>query len=205
MEITTIPRAAVKSALDALRLPLSTLERISGQGDNELWPPALFFQDFEANAKQFAGSVLRDQTLVEEGRLQGVKVNELRRSLDLRLKAEATREAADAKLTEERAAAERERQQVAQQTRQRETEIARRKREAEQAAKAEAREAAEAVAKVDQAREERVAAVERDARLTTADAEAAALAKERMAVASAERVAKLAETVETKKAQRKRS
>ncbi|MEY2399635.1 MAG: hypothetical protein QOJ00_2809 [Actinomycetota bacterium] len=205
MQITTIPRVAVKSALDALRLPLSTIERISGQSENEAWPPALIFEDFQANAKQFAGGLLRDQTLVEEGRIQSVKVNELRRSLDLRVKAEQTREQADAQFAQQREAAERERQQAEKQAREREAAVARRKREAEQKVQAETQRKAEAVAKADRAREDRVAAVERNARLNVADAQTTALAKEKKAVASVEKVVQLADAVETKKAQRKSS
>jgi len=203
MQITTIPRVAVKSALDALRIPLSTIERLSGQAENQAWPPALMFEEFQATAKQFAGSVLRDQTLVDEGRTQIAKVGELRRSLELELKAEAKRETADAKLSAQREAAERERESVERETREREAEIARMKREAEANVKAEAKRAAETVAKVDEARQERVAATDRAARLANADAESKALTTQKKAVASIDKVGALADAVETKKAQRK--
>ncbi len=203
MEITTLPRTAVKSALDALRLPLATIEKFAGQAENEAWPPALMFEEFEANAKQFVGGILRDQTLVEEGRIQRVKVSELRRSLELEVKAEATREQADAKLAQQHEAAERARLQAEKDAREREAEIARNKREAEVRVKAEAQRAAETVAKVEQAREERVAAADRAARLAKADAETKAIAKQKKAIASIDKVATLADAVETKKAQRK--
>lgn len=203
MSITTIPRTAVKNALDALRLPLSTIERLSGQSENEAWAPALMFEEFQASAKQFAGSVLRDRTLVEEGRIQGVKVSELRRSLELEVKAEAAREQADAKLQQQHDAAERERQRVEEEARKREADIARNKREAAARVKAEAQRAAETVAKVEEAREERIAATDRAARLANADAETKAIAKQKKAVSSIDKVATLADAVETKKAQRK--
>ncbi|MBA2608462.1 MAG: hypothetical protein H0U92_05965 [Actinobacteria bacterium] len=203
MQITTIPRTAVKSALDAMRLPLSTIERLTGQAENQAWPPALMFEEFQASAKQFAGSVLRDETLVEEGRLQSVKVSELRRSFDLDLKAEATREQADAKLARKHESAEGERQQAEQQAREREAKIARLKRDTEARVKADAKRAAETVAKAEKIREDRLAAADRAARLANADAESTALAKQKKAVASISKVTTLADAVETKKAKRK--
>ncbi len=203
MQITTIPRTAVKSALDAMRLPLSTIERLTGQAENQAWPPALMFEEFQASAKQFAGSVLRDETLVEEGRLQSVKVGELRRSFELDLKAEATREQADAQLARKHESAERERQQAEQQAREREAEIARLKRNTEARVKADAKRAAETVAKAEKIREDQLAAADRVTRLGNADAESAALAKQKKAVASISKVTTLADAVETKKAKRK--
>ena len=205
MQIKTIPRVAVKSALDAMRVPLTTVERLSGQQKNQAWPPALLFEGFEANAKQVAGAVLRDQELVEEGRIQNVKLSELRRAAELKVKAEQTREQAEAELNQQHEAAERQREQAEQQARQREEQIEQRKREEQQRVEREAREAAEAVAKADKAREERVAATERRARLASADAETTALTKQKKAVESVEKVVQIADAVETKKAQRKSS
>ncbi len=203
MQITTIPRTAVKNALDAIRLPLSTIGRLTGQADNQTWPPALMFEEFQASAKQFAGSVLRDQTLVEEGRIQSVKVSELRRSLELDLKAEATREQADVELAQQHEAIGRERQQVDQQAREREANVAQLKRETSAGVKAEAKRAAETVAKAEKIRQDQLAAADRAARLANADAESAALAKQKKAVASISKVTTLADAVETTKAKRK--
>ncbi|MEY2473235.1 MAG: hypothetical protein QOK28_2564 [Actinomycetota bacterium] len=205
MQITAIPRNAVKGALDVMRLPLSTVERLSGQSANEAWPPALMFEEFQAEAKKFAGSMLRDETLVEEGRLQSVKVTELRRSLELKTKAEAVREQADAELTQKQKAAERERQQAAQQASEREAAIARDERAAKQRVQTETKRAADSVAKADAAREEAIAAADREARRVKADAEAAALAKQQRAVVSIDTATTLADAVEKKKAQRKRN
>ena len=203
MGLKTIQRTAVKSALDAIRVPLSTVERLTGQSKNEAWPPALMFEGFQAGAKEFAGALLRDEELLSEGRLQRTKVSELRRAAELKVQAEQTREQADAQLAQQHEAAEREREAAETQAREREAAIAKRKREAEAKAEADAQRQAQEVAKADKAREERAAAVERKARLASAEAESAALAKERKAVASVENVANLADAVEAKKAQRK--
>jgi hypothetical protein len=205
MQITAIPRNAVKGALDAMRIPLSTIERLSGKSANEAWPPALAFEEFQAEAKKFAGSMLRDETLVEEGRLQAVKVTERRRSLELKAKAEGVREQADSEFTQKQKAAEDERQRAEKEASEREAAIARDKRAAEERVRADQKRAAESVAKVDAAREEAIAAAEREARRVKADAEAAALAKQQQTVVSIETAGTLSDAVEKKKAQRKRN
>lgn len=205
MSLTAIPRTAVKSALDAMRLPLSTIERLSGQSANAAWPPALMFEEFEAEAKKFAGSLLRDASLVDEGRTQAAKVSELRRSLELKVQAEEVRARADTELTQKQEAAARERQRAEQEAAEREAAIAREKRAEEQRVEAETRKAAAAAAKADAARAERVAAADREARLTKANAESAALAKQKQAVAAIDTVEALGDAVEAKKAQRKRN
>ena len=205
MQLTTIPRTVVKVTLDGLRLPLTTAERIAGQAENPAWPPSVMFEGFEAGAKQFAGALLRDSDLVEEGRIQQAKVAELRRAVELEVKAEQTREQANAHLAAERERAERDRVQAEQQARQREQAIERDKRAAEQKVAAEAQRAEQAIDAVDRARQKKLAAEERNARLAKVEAESAALAKQRDAVASAEQVARLANAAEAKKAKRKSS
>lgn len=203
MQTTTIFRMAVKNTLWAMRLPLSTFERLSGQHENEAWPPALMFEGFEATAKQFAGAVLRDDTLLEEGRIQRAKLAELQRAAQLEAQAEAKRAQADQQLQQRLDAAERERARSEKQDEAREAAIERRKREDKAKVEADARRAEQAGAEVDKAREERVAKLDRQARLAAADAETAALTKQQQALAASERVVALADAVETKKAQRK--
>jgi uncharacterized protein YjbJ (UPF0337 family) len=204
-QITALPRTAVLTALDALRFPLTTVEKLSRQTENEAWPPALLFEEFQAGAKQFAGSLLRDQTLVEAGRVQGAKVVELRRSLELEVEAQQRRAEADEALTEKQHAAERERQRIEQTTREREADVERRAREAKAKAEAEADRAAQEAAQAEQARAERLAETERASRLAGAEVESEALAKQAKAVTSIETVAKLDKAVATKKAKRKNS
>jgi hypothetical protein len=186
-----------------MRLPLSTAERLAGQSKNVAWPPTMAYEAFEAGTKQMLGAFLRDESLVEEGRLQQAKLGELRRAAELEVKAEQTRAQADAELRTRQETADRQRTRVAQQTHQQEVAVEREKREAKQKADAEARRAEQTIAKVDEQREKQLEATERQARLVSVDAESKALRKERQAVASAEKVATLAAAVETKKAQRK--
>ncbi len=205
MQLTAIPRTLVKATLDGLRLPLSTIERVTGQTQNAAWPPAMVFEGFEAGTKQFVGALLRDDELVEEGRIQQAKISELRRAIELEVKADQKRAQADAELRQRRDQVARDRRLADEKAREREQAIEDEKREAQQKVDAQARRAEAVVAKVDQKRDERVAATERQTRLASVSAESDALAKQRKAVASADKVARLADAVETKKAQRKSS
>jgi hypothetical protein len=204
-QIATLPRVAFTGALDALRLPLSTVEKLSGQADNPAWPPAMLFADFQAGAKQFAGAFFGDRVLAQEGRLQSARVSELRRAIALDEEARATRQQAEATLTEERQAAERARQKVAADTRTREQAVAARTRAEEAKVAAEAEQARETVAKIDDNRAQRLAETERSTRLANADVETVALGKQKQALTSIEQVAQLDKAVEAKKRQRKKS
>ncbi|MDP1795373.1 MAG: hypothetical protein Q8K63_14640 [Acidimicrobiales bacterium] len=203
--LKTIPRTVVRTTLEGMRLPLATVERFAGQEANATWPPTLLFEDFESNALQFVGGVLRDNELIEQGRLQAAKLSELRRATELEAKAEMTREAADAKAEKDRAAAAQARARAEQDARDREANAKRRSEEAKAALEADAQLAEAQVDAVAERRARNVAANERTARLAAADAETKALTKQQVALASAEQVAKVGEKFEAKKRQRKSS
>jgi hypothetical protein len=205
MTLTQLPTTIVRITLDGIRLPLLAVERVAGQSENAMWAPTMAFEGFEAGAKQFAGALLRDNALIEEGRIQQAKISELRRAAELEVKADQTRVEADAALRQRQEAAERERVRAEQQARQQEAAAERQKREAQQEADAKARRAEQVVQKVDAQREQQIEATERQARLASVEAESAAIRKERKAVASAEKVATLASAVDAKKSQRKSS
>jgi hypothetical protein len=203
MLLKTINRTVVRTTLESLRLPLSTVERIAGQTDNEAWPPALLFQDFQSNALQLVGGFLRDDELVSQGRLQAAKVSELRRAAELELRAEQTRQEADTKLEQQRKAAAQDRQRTTQRAQSREQAVEQEVRQAEAQLTQEARQAQADIDAAAEKREREVAAKERNARLAALDREEKALAKQQAALASTDRAAALGEKLETKKQQRK--
>jgi hypothetical protein len=82
--LRTVPRTAVHSYLRVLRSPLTVVERIARQQDNGIWPPALAFEGFEASVETVTGSLLRDATLSENGRLRQAKVAKLREAGELK-------------------------------------------------------------------------------------------------------------------------
>jgi hypothetical protein len=203
MELNTIPRTAVKLTLEGLRLPVIAAENIAGQRDNDSWPPAVLFESFEATAKQVVGSIIRDDVLVEEGRVQQAKVGELRKAVELDVKADQKRAVADSELQQRRQKAEQQRRQVEEQARRREEAIERDKREAEQKAAREAAQKRAAVDKTTELREKRVSDTERQARLTRVEEETTALAAQRRAVKATKTAVALDEAVEKKKSERK--
>src|SRR4051794_41855761 len=83
MNVRNLPRTVVKTYLSAARLPLNAVARANGQQDNEQWPPALAFEGFEASVETVLGSLLRDDTLLEAGRLRPAKVAQLRQGAPL--------------------------------------------------------------------------------------------------------------------------
>ncbi len=202
MQLNTIPRTAVKATLLGLRLPICGVEALTGQTGNASWPPAIAFEGFEAGVKQVVGSILRDEELVDEGRIQQAKVTELRRAVELEVQADQTRAAAARELRERRARAKEERTKAAQDALRREQMIERDKRAAEQRVERELAEKAAAIEATAQRRDKRVAAVERDASLTRVEQESAAVARQRRAVQATKAANNAGDALERKKAQR---
>jgi hypothetical protein len=83
MRLQTIPRTVVRSSLRATRLPLNAAEAVFRRGDRETArAPASAVEAFEATVKRLAGSILRDDQLVQEGRMQEVRAAEQRKALE---------------------------------------------------------------------------------------------------------------------------
>ncbi|HVT22630.1 MAG TPA: hypothetical protein VHE57_14715 [Mycobacteriales bacterium] len=82
--IRTLPRSAFTAYLKALRLPLSAAERMAGKRDNAEWAPTLAFETIEARLETLAGSVLRDDELIEAGEQREAKVVKLKEAKALR-------------------------------------------------------------------------------------------------------------------------
>ena len=202
MQLNTIPRTAVKATLLGLRLPICGVEALTGQTGNASWPPAIAFEGFEAGVKQVVGSFLRDDELVDEGRVQQAKVTELRRAVELEVQADQTRAAGARELRERRARAKEERTKAEQDALRREQMIERDKRAAEQRVERELAEKAAAIEATAQRRDKRVTAVERDASLTRVEQESAAVARQRRAVQATKAASNAGDALERKKAQR---
>ena len=202
MQLNTIPRTAVKATLLGLRLPICGVEALTGQTGNASWPPAIAFEGFEAGVKQVVGSFLRDDELVDEGRVQQAKVTELRRAVELEVQADLTRAAGARELRERRARAKEERTKAEQDALRREQMIERDKRAAEQRVERDLAEKAAAIEATAQRRDKRVAAVERDASLTRVEQQSAAVARQRRAVQATKAASTAGDALERKKAQR---
>lgn len=203
MNVQAIPRSIISGYLGAARLPLSVLARLRGEQGNDKWPPALAFEGFEGGVQTVLGSLLRDDTLLAEGRLRQAKVAQLRKAERLETLADAERAQAQEEFAERREQAERERLAASQRAQQREQQVEReaeqRKRQADQRAAKKKTAARQTKAAADKVIERRERALTADA----LDAEADALKTTQQALDAAETVDVIDSTIEGTKADRK--
>ena len=163
MNIARLPGTVIERSLAAGRLPVAVVARLSRQGHNEKWPPSLAYDGFEATVQSVLGSLLRDDSLLEKGRLRQAKVAQLRKAADLETLADARRDEARDTYRERRETAEEKRQQAAQRAQQRkqnvESQTEQRKNQVAKKAAAKKTAAREVKAAQDEAisRQERVA------------------------------------------------
>jgi hypothetical protein len=205
MQIQALPRESVHLALGAARLPLTAIERLAGHSGDAEWPPALAFDAVGANVKQIFGSILRDEVLVDEGRLQNAKVAELREAARLEAVAKQRERAADAELHDRRETAGEKRAAAERQATERKAQAAQRARkEATDAAEKLRREEAKA-REIDDARQKEIAKKERSARATSIAKEREALRSEKTATKAKAEVIELDQELRESKAMRKSS
>jgi len=197
--ITDLPRTVVRAYLSAARLPLDAVARVRGQADNERWPPALAFEGLEAGVEAVLGSLLRDDALVESGRLRQAKVAQLRKAEELETVADAAREQARETFVDRREAADRKRQHATAEARRREQQIER----DEQRAKAQAaKQAAKRTQGASAARQAEERVIERQEQALTTEAlaeEASALDKQQQALEAADAVDRIDAAIEVHK------
>lgn len=203
MSMQQIPRTVVRTWLRAARLPVSVAERVvQRDGSSRTFAPAVAFDTVDADVRQLVGTLLRDDELVQEGRLRQAKVAQLRDAAQLEAEAERRRIEADAEFERRREADEQQRERVRQQAEQREAEAERLRIERERKAAAKAAKEAEAARQAKAAADKAVAKQERAARATRITAEQRALAEEREAVEAAGKVVELDQELRETKAAR---
>ncbi|MDP8928824.1 MAG: hypothetical protein M3O70_09675 [Actinomycetota bacterium] len=200
--VWVLPRIVLSLSLKAARLPVTTAGRLLGQADNREWPPNVLFDGFEANVREFVAGLLRDQEMVEQGRVERDRVDHLRTAAELDAISDQRRQQAQTELQERRERDEQLREQVdrkAEEDKQRlERERRSRAKQAEERAREQQREA-------DRARErseQELAKEERDARRIRVEAEADAVAAEREAAERKAEVLDRDEKIEQSKSQR---
>lgn len=203
MNVQTLPRRVLHTYLSAARLPLTAVAKVSGQKDNEQWPPALAFEGFEASVETTVGSLLRNDALLESGRVRQAKVAQLRKAVQLEAVADSKRELAQQKVRETREKAAAKRKEATQLAERREQEI---ERDAQQKKATVEQKAAkqEAAARQTKAAQDKV--IERRERAATAQAlaeESEALKTQQQALDAAETVDLIDETIEGTKEARK--
>lgn len=201
--LQTIPRTVVRTYLQAARLPLTAAEQLFNKTEAEDWAPTLAFESLEAEVLEFMGNALKDEELLQQGRLVRAKVAQLKKAAELEATAEAKRAEADAEYRNRKQADEQARKRVEQQADQRESAInaekARKKREADE----KARKQAETAHKIEAAQQKQLTKQERAAAKTRINAEQSVIAEERKALAAEEQVLNLDAALDKTKAIRK--
>jgi hypothetical protein len=180
MELKSIPRAYVCIGLQVGRAPLAVAERMTGNDDNEQWPPTLAFEAFGANVKQVFGSLFSDADLVDQGRLEQARVATVREAVELKTKAKQTKIGATESFEARRAADERKRQAAEKRASERKEAAERDRVATKQKAAADDRARKDRARRLEQNRAEDVAKAERAAK-------ASELAKERKALAASKK------------------
>jgi hypothetical protein len=175
MNITAVPRTAIRYSVAVSRLPLTAAEAILGHHDEPTWGPTVTFDRVQAQVKQALGDALHDHILIEEGRMTIARIEKLEQATKLDDLASERRQTADDELAEARTRTAKQRKQATTAANRRKKEAA---RQAEQAEKAAADAARRKEDLVEQATAGATEAVERTARRERA----AALAKEQVAI-----------------------
>lgn len=192
--IQEVPRTAVRLSLTAGRLPLTAVESVFGHQGDEAWPPALAFDGFEASVKQTIGGLLRDRSLVEEGRLIEAKVDKLRHAVQLDEVAEQRRRDADAEFQQRRHEDEQRRKEADRAAMERKAQAAKAAKAKKQRAQERAAKKAAEARQVEEKAETALDRQARQARTTTIAAEQKAVATKKAAA----RRARAAETTDAK-------
>jgi hypothetical protein len=189
MNIQTLPRLVVEGYFRTARLPLTAIQRVAQQQDNEQWPPGLAFESVEASVETMVGALLRDPALLDKGRLRQAKLTQLRRASELEAMAAVERERADEQLAdrEEQLAEQRDEAQRRAEQRTRELE-----RQAELHERKVAAKAAKKAAAARRTKAAQDASIERRERVATS----AALAEESRALGTAKQALEADETVD---------
>lgn len=200
----SFPTKIVRTYLGAARLPLHVAERVLHRDSSGAeWAPALLFDSVEANVKQVVGGFLRDDELVEEGRVAEARVAQLKKAAHLETLAEQKRAEATTEYQERKEADEQQRAAIEAETRQREEALEREKDRRRREAEAKARKKAETAAKIEEVEQKAVARQERAARATRVAAGQEVVVDQRQAVEAAEEVLDLDRALRTTKNARK--
>jgi hypothetical protein len=103
MKIDELPRKAFLGYLELTRLPLTAAERALKRTEGT-WGPTMAADRLQAKLKNAAGSLLNDETLLADARMQTAALDERMRAAEARAEAERIRREADAKLAQDQRA-----------------------------------------------------------------------------------------------------
>jgi hypothetical protein len=122
MKVDEIPRKALLGYLELSRLPLTAAERALGRTEGT-WPLTIAADRMQAAIKDVAATVLRDETLRADAKLQRAALDERLRAADAEAEAERIRRQADENLRREQRAAQEAKAEVAKRDAQRDRQV----------------------------------------------------------------------------------
>jgi hypothetical protein len=203
--VQALPRTTVAAYLRAARLPLSLVERVTGQTGNEQWPPRMAYEGFEAGVETVVGGLLRDEVLVDKGRLRQAALAQLRKATELETVAEQERLRAEQTFEARRDQAEQKRVEAERHADKREQEIERQAAQQERKVQQQAAQKAATARNSKAARDKAIDRQERVAKTAALSKEARALDAAKQALQAEGTVEVIDETIEGTKAARKSS
>ena len=119
MKIDELLRKALLGYLELTRLPLTATERALKRTEGT-WGPTIAADRLQARLKEAAGSLLKDETLLADARMQTAALDERMRAAKAKAEAERIRRQADAKLAQDQRAVQAAKRDVAKRDEQRE-------------------------------------------------------------------------------------
>jgi hypothetical protein len=201
--VRAVPRSIVGAGLGLAKLPVTAAAVATRQQSNQEWPPALAFEGFEAGVETVVGTLLRDETLVERGRVRQAKVAQVRKALQLETVAEQQRERADEEFRTRQDRAEQQREQAAERAETLEQQVEQDASRREQQVRQTAAKKVTANRQVKAKQDETLRKQERTAKAEALAEEAEALKAQKQALDAEETVEVIDESIEGTKAARK--
>jgi hypothetical protein len=201
--VQTLPRVVVEGYLRTARLPLTAIERVAKQQDNEQWPPALAYESFEAGVETVLGALLKDPALLDKGRLRQAKIAQLRKAAQLETLADTEREQADARLQQRQEQLEEQRRESERRAEQRKAELERQAELHERKVQAKAAKKTAAAQRSKAAADKAIERQERATKTAALSEESQALRVVKQALDAEETVDVIEDTLDGTKAARK--
>lgn len=204
MDAKSLEAKAVNTWLQAVRLPLTSAEVVLRQRNGGgSWTPAIFFESFEALVRDRAGSILRNDHLLNQARLQRAEIEQRRKVVEKRLEAAQISQEAQGKFEEKtRAAAEAE-ERIGQQAAERQAQLERERRQTEAHVAQQTAEQKAAVREAEERRQQTVQAKARSVKASQLDSEEKALTEKERALRAKEKALELDEEIKETRSRRK--
>jgi hypothetical protein len=200
----TLENTAVAGSLKLVRMPIDTaLRLLPGNGDGPRGRAEMAVDQADATLRTAVGALLRNPDLTEDAQRRFAALDERRRAVSLREKAQQAGQQADERLQQRESQAERQRQQAAKRAEARRKQATRQREEREERAAKTAAQRAQASQRAAAKAEEAVAKDEPRARLEALKEKEQAMSEQEQALAASDEAQRLAAAAARAKEERK--